>query len=217
MNAAKLSDRFYVICLFLLIAAGSYSAFREFLPFLHSGATEDEQKRALAISEPRPALSYFGNRIYLDDCIKTLSNVVNRIENTPALAVAAGNCRAFAQNQTLVSPANAYAYAVIAYAEFVLDDHKSANAFLEKSRSIAPSEAWLASLRLRQHREFNQNASQVSYSLGQDVKTLGMTGIGRNWLAEWYKTDETSRRLIVQAIETLSDSEQSAFLRSVQR
>lgn len=219
LKASKpLLEHLYIGVLFLLLIAGGYSAFRESLPFLSFGGTQEEQKSALAMSVPQQALSDFSNRVYIRSCIQTLLNPLNPMLAPEPLAAAANNCLTFAQQQTSTSPANSYAYALTALSHVTLGDKTSAVSSLEKSRAIAPSEAWLAGLRLTQLRQFElSSVVSTPYIASQDIMTLGRTDIGRKWLAEWYMIDLPARATIVKGIDSLTDGDKRAFLQAVQR
>ena len=214
-------DTMTSIVLSAMVVASAYAAYREAFAFLGQPIGREAQLKGLADGPPRQSLSTFGNRRNLDACLETLSDAANRLAEPDQMTSIAANCRQYAQDVIRHSPADSYAYAVAAYALAISGKQAQALSYLEKSRSIAAAEGWLSAVRLRQFREFHSQeipaAIAGTYQMEQDILTLANTWPGLQWLARWFKADETGRPKIAAAIETLSPASQQSFIQLVRK
>ncbi len=128
-----LSKAFLVLALFSLSLASGIAATQEY-----------KAGRNVNIL----ALSLFSDQKVLTNCLTNLTNIEGRLLQPDKRRKALQNCETISQKIIQTSAFNAFAWFVSAFVSFQLNDTPGFNAALMKSYDIAPTESWLAMLRV---------------------------------------------------------------------
>ncbi len=209
-----ISHKVIVCAAAVLAAASAMTVSAEVAPFLQSGRPLEHVEAASGAALPF-GFSTYSRKLSLDQCRFALSNPSARLLPEEEKARALDTCTSTALAILERSPTNAYAAAVAGYATALKGDTDGATSFLRLSQRLAPSQAWLATFRLRTRTENLLAIGADDASLAADVRLLGGTWKGRRWLANWYGNRPQARDFIVAEIESLPPSDQRSFLQAV--
>ena len=205
----------FLLALALIALISIYSMYREASPFLWQAATARERV-ALADRGILPfGISTYSQDIAMDDCRVTVLSAVARLGMKDWGRSEARTCLATSLAVLSASPTSGYAALVAAYSSAILGDDEGRARYSALSRELAPSEGWIASLRIRMIREGMAPAADLTGPGRNDIRILAATPNGRAYLAAWYVSAPETRPALLSAMETLPSAQQSGFLRDV--
>lgn len=197
-----------------LITGAVVTGYLEARPFLSRPQTPASSTGA---ARPAHGLSSYSKHYALNDCRAALESTAVRVRQETSLVPAAGECRALALDVLSSLPSDGLAHVVAARASAILGDDRLAAEHIVLSASVAPSELWLAQLRSRIVWEWKlETEPGVERSLRRDVGVIALRKEGRRWLAGWYVALPQSRASVTAGVATLSEDDQTAFVKAVQ-
>ncbi|WP_439603092.1 hypothetical protein [Devosia sp.] len=198
----------------LLVVAGSaYALFAESSPYLFAGKGIAQRIEVLAEGRLHPGLSRPAHDLVLDDCVTVASSLVGLTLPTSRRDAALATCGDAAARFAAQSPTYAYAYYVEALLAAERADPKAMNAALATSRALAPTEQWLAELRVKlaeDHLDQIQPAGLEGHAA--DLALLVGSQRGIRVIARRYAAIESFRERITAIVETLPVEQQKRFL-----
>ncbi|OEO28640.1 hypothetical protein VW23_004165 [Devosia insulae DS-56] len=198
----------------LLLAFGSaYALLAESGPYLFAGSGLAQRIEVLADGEFHPGLSRPAHDLILDDCVAVASSLYGLTMPTERRNAALKTCSSAATGFAAASPTYAYAYYVVALLAAEHSDSGAFNAALGTSRELAPTEQWLAELRVKlseDHLAQLQPAAIAGHET--DLALLVISQRGIRVIARRYAALAGFRERITAIVETLPPEQQRRFV-----
>jgi hypothetical protein len=198
----------------LLLAGGSaYALFAESAPYLFVGNGLAQRIESLADGKLYPGLSRPARDLVLDDCVQVAASLYGLTRPTDRRTAALQTCGEAAAGFAAASPTYAYAH----YVEALLATEHAApdtlNAALTTSRALAPTEQWLAELRVKlveDHLAQIQPTTLAGHEA--DLALLVASQRGIKVIARRYAAVEGFRERITAIVEKLPPEQQKRFV-----
>jgi hypothetical protein len=208
--------RLLILAAAFLVFAGGTAAYLEASPYLGAGPTAAAQFRALRGGSAADGLSIGSHTVALDACLLALTSAYGQVQPTKDRLAAAAACSDRAATQTGASPSFAYGWYVDALASSVREDWPRLNDAITMSQRTAPTEQWLAELRVALAEDNFSKLDPVTLAAHEDdLALLVRSRRGIATIATRYVEDETFRDRITAIVETLQPAEQRAFIDAV--
>jgi hypothetical protein len=198
----------------MLLAFGSaYALFAESGPYLFAGSGLKQRIEVLAEGQFYPGLSRPAHDLILDDCVAVASSLYGLTMPTERRNAALNTCSSAATGFAAASPTYAYAHYVEALLAAERGDSSTLNAALGASRDLAPTEQWLAELRVKlaeDHLKQLQPAAIAGHEA--DLALLVISQRGIRVIARRYAALAGFRERITAIVETLPPEQQRRFV-----
>lgn len=198
----------------LLLAAGSaYALLAESEPYLFAGSGLAQRVQVLADGRLHPGLSRPAHDLVLDDCVDVAASLYGLTLPTERRNTALATCGTAASGFAKASPTYAYAYYVEALLAAERDDPDMLNAALSTSRALAPTEQWLAELRVKlaeDHLSWIRPTALQGHEA--DLALLVASQRGIRVIARRYAALEGFRERITAIVEQLPSEQQKRFV-----
>lgn len=202
----------------MLAVAGAVTAYYEIRPFFVSGPSIEEKLAALTLRDLEPGPSELSHRSVLDDCYRSLDSIAARASPPAAWQHLLQRCEDLAVGMTAAGPANSYAWLVGAVVAAEKGEVDELNRKLLASQATAPSEGWLAQLRVRLAEEHLQSLDEAAQTAHRsDLELLVFSNRGLPDLVSRYLEDPAFRSRMTRIVEDMPAAAQSRFIAAVRR
>lgn len=162
------------------------------------------------------ALSHRSNQYWLDGCLRAVTSIEGRLlygENRTRLQE---SCKGIVDAITKASPNNTYAWYFQAYLAHQYGSDNEFNAALLQSYESGPTEQWIAELRVPlAERGLVSLNTQALKGHKNDLGLLVQSRRGIGSIARRYVRDPEFRARITDVVETLPQTAQQHFLRTL--
>jgi len=198
----------------LLLAFGSaYALLAESGPYLFAGSGLAQRIEVLADGQLHPGLSRPAHDLVLDDCVAVASSLYGLAMATERRNAALETCSSAATGFAASSPTYAYAYYVEALLAAEGADAAALNAALNASRALAPTEQWLAELRVKLAEDHLAQITPAAIAGHEaDLALLVASQRGIRVIARRYAALAGFRERITAIVETLPAEQQRRFV-----
>lgn len=198
----------------LLLAGGSaYALLAESGPYLFAGSGLSQRVEALAGGKLHAGLSRPARDLVLDDCVQVAGSLFGLSLRTDLRNAAIANCADAAAGFAAASPAYSYAYYVEALMAAERNDPATLNRALTTARAVAPTEQWLAELRVKLAEEQLAQLEPATLAGHEaDLGLLVMSQRGIRTIARRYAAVESFRGRITAIVENLPVEQQKRFI-----
>jgi len=162
------------------------------------------------------ALSHKSNQYWVDGCLRAVTSIEGRLLYDEARALLHGSCQDVISSITEAAPNNAYAWYFQAYLALSNGSEDEFNAALLNSYEFGPAEQWIAELRVPMAER--GMASLDAQALNGHLNDLGLLVQSRRGIksiARRYVRDPDFRGRLTDVVETLPQSAQQRFLRTL--
>lgn len=198
----------------LLLAGGSaYALLAETGPYLFAGSGLAQRVQTLANGNLHPGLSRPAHDLVLDDCVQVASSLFGLSLRTDLRSAAVATCAAAASGFAQASPVYSYAHYVEALMAAERSDAAELSRALARARAVAPTEQWLAELRVKlgeDHLSLLQPIALAGHEA--DLRLLVMSQRGIRTIARRYAAVESFRGRITAIVEKLPMEQQKRFI-----
>lgn len=197
----------------LLVAGSAYALLAESGPYLFAGSGLAQRVEVLGDGQLHAGLSRPAHDLVLDDCVAVASSLYGLALPTERRNAALTTCSSAAAGFAQASPTYAYAYYVEALLAAERADPDALNAALASSRALAPTEQWLAELRVKlaeEHLPQLQPAALEGHEA--DLALLVISQRGIRLIARRYAAVAGFRERITTIVEQLPPAEQRRFV-----
>jgi len=152
--------------------------------FLRSSDSMRSEFDALSAGAVEGGISPYSQRYLLDDCLDAMLNVYGRLQPPERRRALNEQCTRQALRYVAWTPTFSYAWYVAARAAIDMGDRAAFEAYMRRSYMTAPSEGWVAALRVQLSDEYRDALSaDLLGSLHGDIGLLLGTDAGANALA----------------------------------
>jgi hypothetical protein len=198
----------------LLLAAGSaYALLAESGPYLFAGSGLAQRVEVLADGQLHPGLSRPAHDLVLDDCVAVASSLYGLALPTERRNAALATCDRAVAGFAAASPTYAYAYYVEALLAAERADPTVLNTALGASRALAPTEQWLAELRVKLAEDHLPQLEPTALAGHEaDLALLVASQRGIRVIARRYAAVAGFRERITAIVETLPTEQQQRFV-----
>jgi hypothetical protein len=202
----------------LAIALGLSTINIESAPLL-SGDSLTQRVSQWTVEAPGTPFSVSAQNLLLADCETVLANpnalALRYLEDDVRTRIPQA-CRAIAENIIRAMPASGYGWLVVALAAGRQGDNPALNAAIRQSRTMTPTEAWIAEDRLAlaaNNLAILEPETIAAYE--QDIRMLAQTQ-RVDLVAELYAQNLQSRDRISAIVESLPPEAQQRFVGAVE-
>lgn len=197
----------------LLVAGSAYALLAESSPYLFAGSGLAQRVGVLADGQLHPGLSRPAHDLVLDDCVQVAASLYGMALPTGQRNAALATCSDAATRFAAQSPSYAYAYYVEALLAAERADPAALNAALITSRALAPTEQWLAALRVKLTEDhLPEIAPAALEGHAADLALLVSSQRGIRVIARRYAAVAGFRERITAIVETLPPEQQKRFV-----
>jgi hypothetical protein len=197
----------------LLLGGSAYALWAESGPYLFAGSGLAQRVQSLADGKLHSGLSRPAHDLVLDDCVQVAGSLYGLSMPTEPRNAALATCTAAAAGFADASPAYSYAYYVKALMAAERNDPTALNAALAQARAVAPTEQWLAELRVKlaeDHLPQLQPSGLAGHEADLGLLVTSQRGI--RTIARRYATVESFRSRITAIVEKLPVEQQKRFI-----
>lgn len=198
----------------LLLAGGSaYALFAESAPYLFAGSGLAQRVQSLADGKLHPGLSRQAHDLVLDDCVQVAASLYGLSLLTELRDAALATCGTAASSFAQQAPAYGYAWYVEALLAAERADPNALNAALTTSQSLAPTEQWLAELRVKLAEDHLAEIQPTALAGHEaDLALLVTSRRGIKVIARRYAAVKGFRERITAIVEQLPAEQQRRFV-----
>lgn len=214
--ADVLGRRVLIVAASLLLVAAVVAAFLEATPYVNAGPSSGEQFEALRVGRAADGISINSHVVAMDSCLLALRSVYGRARPTADRLSVAETCRERAVSERAVSPSFAYAWYIEAMASSVRGDWPAMNRASVMAQRTAPTEQWLAELRVALAEQNFPVLDSVALAAHEfDLALLVRSNRGIASIATRYVEDSSFRSRITDIVSGLDPTSQRAFLDAI--
>lgn len=197
----------------LLVGGSAYALMAESGPYLFAGSGLAQRVQSLADGKVHSGLSRPAHDLVLDDCVQVAGSLFGLSMRTDLRNAAIATCATAASGFAQASPAYSYAYYVKALMAAERHDSTELNQSLVTSRAVAPTEQWLAELRVKLAEEQLSQLQPITLAGHEaDLGLLVASQRGIRMIARRYAAVESFRGRITAIVEKLPVEQQKRFL-----
>lgn len=213
MAGSSATIRAILVVSLALLGAGAWVGWREAAPYFNGGIEDTERFASLATRAPSPGLSIASERLVLDNCVRTIFSVYARLQPSGRKAEVNDNCLTAADAIAKRSPSFSYAWYVGALTSALNRDIAGMNARLLQSQVTAPTEQWIAELRVNLAEDhLVELTSAVRANHDRDLRMLVATVRGITSIADRYVGQADFRDRITAIVDTMPEDDQRRFV-----
>jgi len=200
----------------MLLAVSANALTLEMKPFATNLTSPLQRFSYLEQISGSPALSIYSQRFLLNDCLEAIAGPTGMAQPSERRVAMLKNCQSLAENTASSNPTFALAWYIAAYASVELKQYELFNFQLAAAQKTAPSEQWLATLRVALA-EDNLDRLDTEARAGNDadLKLLVQSRLGVASIAARYVAHKDFRERITLIVETMSNAEQRRFVNYV--
>jgi hypothetical protein len=207
-----------MVCL-ALAAGGALAMREEFSTYLRTGSIVNRAKQITP--DMTIGLSTNTMRATLGDCVGTMQRFKSlemMFEPPETRAGILNNCLATADEIAGRAPSLSLAWFTGAYAAIMLSDIAGFNDRMRRSQLTAPSEQWLADMRVElAETHLSDLDAQTRAAHEEDLKLMVRSAVGLRNVAKRWIRDENFRARIADIVETMPEETQKRFITNLQR
>lgn len=199
-----------------MLAVAGLAGYREAAPYFSAGPSAGAQFAAWRDGGIIDGVSIAAHTVLMDSCLLSLTSAHGRAQSTLDRQRVAQACADRAAIQTQSNPSFAYGWYVFAMASSLNGNWIEFNRTLRQAQSTAPTEQWLAELRVGLAEDhFDRLEPDVLALHEQDLALLVRSQRGIASIAQRYVSSQTFRARITDIVETLDPASQQAFIDAV--
>lgn len=217
MAGTRATRRVVLAASLVLLLGAVAAAYTESRSYVAGGLTAAESYAALREGRQQPGLSVASARLVLDNCYDAMQGVYGRLRPSAERRSVAETCGALAEATTAGMPSYAFAWYVAAIAAVERADPHGLVAALRQAQLTAPTEQWLAELRVALAEDhFAELPDDVRRNHERDLALLVISNRGIASIARRYVDDPGFRARIADIVETLSEEDQQRFVSTLE-
>ncbi len=202
----------------LLVGGSAYALIAESEPYLFAGSGFAQRIQSLADGKVHAGLSRPAHDLVLDDCVQIAGSLLGLSLRTDLRNAAIATCGTAASSFTDASPIYSYAYYVQALVAAERNDPNELNGDLTTSRAVAPTEQWLAELRVKLVEDHLSQIQSIDLAGHEnDLALLVVSQRGIRVIARRYAAVESFRDRITAVVEKLPPEHQRRFIAALRK
>lgn len=201
-----------------LLIAASYGTALEAMPYVAAGGTLERRLDALEHGVVPIGLSLASQQMVLADCAAVSRSVYGRTLGTDRRARLLATCARISAGITAHTPTHGYGWYVGARTAAEQGDRASLNRQLARAYDMAPTEQWLAELRVdlvESHIDQIDPGTLAGHD--RDLALLVRSQRGVRAIANRYVRVAAFRERITRIVERLPAADQERFLANVRQ
>lgn len=207
---------FIAIISALLVIAGGWVTLAEVGPYFEVRNSPAQRFAAARNDVPAYGLSYKSQFLALNDCLQNVTTLYAKFQPADQRDTMLENCSQLAREIIALSPANGFAWYLLAEVSAQSGDFDLLNVALIQSQNLTPNEQWIAELRVYAFEAHYENLSQEAKAAEQeDLSLLVVSQRGVHSIASRYVRNPAFRERIAVLVETLPPEIQEKFVRRV--
>jgi len=204
-----------------LTALGGWATYQEAAVYFNPGSTSLRRLSLLPATGAAPGLAPTTQAASLQDCYRAML----RTSSSGNEALSAGiqaemqlRCADMAARAVAVRPTDAFAWTVAAGAQAAAGNWSAFNIDLRVAQAIAPSEQWIAELRVELAETHYAQLEQGTIAGNDaDLSMLVLSERGIGSIADRYIDQDDFRERVANIVEKLPDERQRKFVNTLKR
>lgn len=207
---------FVAIISALLVILGGWAALAEIDPYFEVRNSPAQRFATARNDVPAYGLSHKSQFLALNDCSQNISSYYGRAQPTTQRNVVLEHCGQLIKEIIAVSPANGFAWYLLAEIAAESGDTDLLNLALVQSQNLTRNEQWIAEMRIYAFEDNFKDLSPKAIAAEQDdLSLLVKSRRGVTSIASRYVSNPTFRARITHLVEKLPPEIQARFVRYV--
>ena len=201
-----------------LFLAGLATAYAELRSFADGGTTPASRFAVLVEANSGWAPSLLSRRLLLDSCLEAINGPYGRLQPADTRRLVLEHCRASADAVVGETPSYAFGWFIGALAAATLGDVEGFNARIKNVQITAPTEQWMAELRVGLVEDNHAHAApDVLTRHDADLRLLVHSPRGIQSIAARYAREPEFKSRITAIVETMPEADQARFVAEVRQ